>query len=139
MQSRKPQPAVSIRRIRAGETIVIAAGQQVPLDGRIQAGSSTLDESWLTGESMPASRSEGEMVYAGTINGTGVLTVEVTEEVQRTTFARVVQLVHRLQHQPARIQRIADRLEAWKASPVKTMLLGLGQPEALRAVAELVL
>jgi len=103
---------VPISEIQAGETIVIPAGQQVPLDGRIQSGSSTLDESWLTGESMPASRSEGEMVYAGTINGTGVLTVEVTEEVQRTTFARVVQLVHRLQHQPARIQRIADRLVA---------------------------
>ncbi|MFP6750755.1 MAG: heavy metal translocating P-type ATPase [Pirellulaceae bacterium] len=103
---------VPISDIQAGETIVIPAGQQVPLDGRIHEGRSTLDESWLTGESMPASRSEGDMVYAGTINGTGALTVVVTQVVERTAFARVVELVNRLQQQPARIQRIADRLVA---------------------------
>jgi Cu+-exporting ATPase len=103
---------VPISDIQVGETVVIPAGQQVPLDGRILEGTSALDQSWLTGESMPVSRSPGELVYAGTINGTGALTVEVTQRVEGTAFARVVELVNRLQQQPAPIQRIADRLVA---------------------------
>ena len=103
---------VSVADIQVGETIVIAAGQNIPLDGHIREGTSQLDESWLTGESMPVSRSEGEQVFAGTINGPGVLKVEVASRVEGTAFARVVELVNRLQQQPAPIQRLADRLVA---------------------------
>ena len=103
---------VSVADIQVGETLVIAAGQNIPLDGQIREGTSQLNESWLTGESMPVSRTVGEQVFAGTINGPGALQVEVTSRVEGTAFARVVELVNRLQQQPAPIQRIADRLVA---------------------------
>jgi Cu+-exporting ATPase len=101
---------VPVADVQVGETIIVPAGHNVSLDGRVTEGTSELDESWLTGESMPVSRSEGDLVYAGTINGSGALQVVVTSRVESTSFARVVELVNRLQQEPAPIQRLADRL-----------------------------
>ncbi len=100
-------------QVAIGETMVVRPGEKVPLDAEVLTGQSSLDESWLTGESIPADKGPGQRILAGTINGQGALTARVVHTVGETALAQVVLLVRHAQESKTEIQRLADRVVAW--------------------------
>ncbi|MCG8585959.1 MAG: cation-translocating P-type ATPase, partial [Pirellulales bacterium] len=102
-----------IDQIRVGEEIVVRPGDRVPLDAKIVEGQASVDESWLTGESMPRSKWEGDVVLAGTILRDRSVKAEVTKHVGDTALDHVIELVRRAQESRPEIQRVADRVVAW--------------------------
>jgi Cu2+-exporting ATPase len=107
------EQVVPVRSVVVGETVLIRPGERVPVDGEIIDGRSGLDESMLTGESRAVSKSSGDMVSAGTINGAGVLRVRATATLRDTALGRIIQLVEDAQSSRAPIQRLADRIVPW--------------------------
>ncbi len=95
-----------------GEIIVIRPGERIPLDGIVHEGVSTVDEAPITGESIPAVKTEGRPVFAGSINQRGRLTVEVSRRFQDTTLARITHMIEEAQHQRAPVQNAVDRFAA---------------------------
>jgi heavy metal translocating P-type ATPase len=96
----------------AGEMIVIRPGERIPVDGTVTKGSSYVDQSSITGESLPLEKTEQSKVFAGTINKNGVLEVSVERVGWDTTFGKIIQVVERAEKSKAPVQRIADRLAA---------------------------
>jgi Zn2+/Cd2+-exporting ATPase len=95
-----------------GDVVVVRPGERVPTDGRVVAGYSTLDQSPVTGESLPVEATEGSEVFAGSICGIGALEVEVGKPYQDTTLARVIRQVQQAQAAQGPAQRFADRFGA---------------------------
>ncbi len=111
---RDGQPVrVPVEAVVVGETIVIRPGEKVPLDARVLSGSSAVDQSWLTGESMPVDKEPGDEVLAGTINGQGALTAEVVRGADETALAQVIELVRHAQESKTEVGRLADRVVAY--------------------------
>jgi Cd2+/Zn2+-exporting ATPase/Cu+-exporting ATPase len=98
--------------LSAGEIIVIRPGEQIPVDGTVSKGSSYVDQSSITGESLPIEKTEQSKVFAGTINKNGVLEVSVERVGRDTTFGKIIQVVEQAEKSKAPVQRIADRLAA---------------------------
>ena len=96
--------------VLAGERFVVRSGASIPVDGVVRGGSSSVDESMLTGESRPVSKSAGAKVLAGTLNQDGMLTCEVTGVGDATLLAGIVRLVAEAQGSKAPIQRLADQV-----------------------------
>jgi Cu+-exporting ATPase len=94
--------------VKAGDVLVVRPGERAPVDGIVREGASTMDESMLTGESMPVEKSAGDAVFSGTINRTGAFTFEATRVGKETTLARIVDLVEKAQGSKAPIARLAD-------------------------------
>jgi Cd2+/Zn2+-exporting ATPase/Cu+-exporting ATPase len=103
---------VAVDAISAGETIVIRPGERIPVDGMVTKGSSFVDQSSITGESLPVEKVEHADVFAGTINKNGVLEVSVQRVGRDTTFGKIVQVVEEAEKSKAPVQRVADRLAA---------------------------
>jgi heavy metal translocating P-type ATPase len=95
-----------------GEVIVIRPGERIPVDGMVIKGSSYVDQSSITGESLPIEKTERSKVFAGTINKNGVLEVSVERVGRDTTFGKIIQVVEQAEKSKAPVQRIADRLAA---------------------------
>ncbi len=102
--------AVPPSQVAIGETIVVRPGEKVPLDATVSSGTSSVDQSWLTGESIPVEKSAGSEILAGTINGQGSLSAQVLRPAGQTALAQVVELVRRAQESKTEIQRLADRV-----------------------------
>ncbi|HOK55629.1 MAG TPA: HAD-IC family P-type ATPase, partial [Armatimonadota bacterium] len=100
---------VKVEDVKVGETVVIRPGEKVPLDGVVTSGSSSVDESAITGESVPREKSAGSVVYAGTINQRGSLEVRVTRLVGDDTLSRIIHLVEEAQAQKAPSQQFSER------------------------------
>jgi Cd2+/Zn2+-exporting ATPase/Cu+-exporting ATPase len=98
--------------LSAGEIIVIRPGERIPVDGTVAKGSSYVDQSSITGESLPIEKTEQGKVFAGTINKNGVLEVSVERVGRDTTFGKIIQVVEQAEKSRAPVQRIADRLAA---------------------------
>jgi Cd2+/Zn2+-exporting ATPase len=92
-----------------GDTLVVRPGERIVTDGIVTSGSSAVNQAPLTGESLPVSKSPGDPVYAGTINGLGALLVRVTKTVKDNTLASIIQLVEAAQAKKAPYQRAVDR------------------------------
>ncbi|HKT65375.1 MAG TPA: heavy metal translocating P-type ATPase [Burkholderia sp.] len=101
---------VPLAQVRVGTTVAIRPGERVPVDGRIVSGRSHIDESLITGESLPVPKDGGDPVTAGSINGEGALVVETTAIGAETTLARIIRLVESAQAEKAPIQRLVDRV-----------------------------
>ncbi|RKT99823.1 heavy metal translocating P-type ATPase [Burkholderia sp. Nafp2/4-1b] len=101
---------VPLAQVRVGTTVSIRPGERVPVDGRIVSGRSHIDESLITGESLPVPKDDGDPVTAGSINGEGALVVETTAIGAETTLARIIRLVESAQAEKAPIQRLVDRV-----------------------------
>jgi len=100
---------VGVDLVLPGMVIVVRPGEKIPLDGDVVAGRSTVNQAPVTGESLPADKSPGDEVFAGTINGRGALEVRVTRLRRDTTLARIIHLVERAQAQRAPAQAFVER------------------------------
>ncbi len=96
-----------------GESVLVRPGERVPLDGVISSGASAFDESPITGESVPAEKSAGDAVFAGTLNTTGLVELRVTALADGSMLARIVHLVEEAQAAKAPSQRFVDRFSRW--------------------------
>lgn len=105
--------SVPVTTVVAGDTILVRPGEKIPLDARVVSGVSSVDQSWLTGESIPVDKQPGDDVFAGTINGPAALTAQVTRPAGQTALAQVIELVRKAQEAKTRIGRLADRVVAW--------------------------
>ena len=103
---------VAVARLRVGDMLVVRAGERFAADGLVAQGESHVDESLVTGESLPVARGPGERVTGGAINGEGLLLVTVTAVGAESTLARIVRLVESAQEKKAPIQRLVDRVSA---------------------------
>jgi len=101
---------VLLRHVSVGAKILVKPGEKIPLDGEVVAGSSSLDESAITGESIPRDCLIGDEVFAGTQNLNGRLEIRVTKLASDTTLAKIVELVTKARQNPARAQRLIDRI-----------------------------
>ncbi|MET0067911.1 MAG: heavy metal translocating P-type ATPase [Candidatus Thiodiazotropha sp.] len=104
---------VPIRAVAVGDQVRVKPGERLPVDGVVLEGQSTLDESMLTGESQPVPKTSGDPVSAGTINGHGVLAIEVTGSLKNTALGRIIRLVEEAQGSKAPIQCLADQIVPW--------------------------
>ncbi len=104
---------VPIDRLRVADRVRVRPGEAVPVDGTVTEGSSAVDESMMTGESMPVEKSPGASVIGGTLNGTGALTIAASRIGGDTLLSRIVRLVAEAQRSRAPIQRLADGVAAW--------------------------
>jgi P-type Cu2+ transporter len=100
---------VPVGDLREGDVVLVRPGGSIPVDGVVRKGSSSLDESMITGESRPVKRGEGDPVIAGTINGEGSLRVEVTGTGEKTKLSGIMRLVADAQQSRSRAQHLADR------------------------------
>ncbi|WP_353563680.1 heavy metal translocating P-type ATPase [Longimonas sp.] len=97
--------------IDVGTTVRVRPGDAIPLDGTVVDGESTVDESSVTGESVPVDKSEGDEVYAGTTNASGSLDIQVTRAVHESTIARLIDMVEEAQSRQAPTQQLLERIE----------------------------
>src|SRR5581483_2670330 len=99
--------------IRAGDVVVVRPGARIPVDGEVVSGNSFVDQSTITGESMPVEKIGGTHVYAGTINQSGSLEVRTTGIGRDTAFGKIIKAVEEAEKSRAPIQRTADRLAGY--------------------------
>ena len=104
---------IALGLVAVGELLRVRPGEAVPVDGSVTEGHSTIDESMVTGESMPVSKSIGDIVIAGTINQTGAIAMRADKVGSDTMLARIVQMVADAQRSRAPIQRLADQVAGW--------------------------
>ncbi|MFO0754271.1 MAG: heavy metal translocating P-type ATPase [Thermodesulfovibrionales bacterium] len=101
---------VPIDEVVAGDIVSIRPGGRIPVDGEVVEGASTVDESMLTGESLPVEKSVGDTVYSGTVNKTGGFRLRAVKIGRETALAQIIRLVEEAQGSKAPIQRLADRI-----------------------------
>ncbi len=120
------QVEVPASQVQVGETVIVMHGEKVPVDGVVLAGTGAVDESSITGESVPAEKTGGENVYAGTIAVSGLLRVRVTGVGADTTLARIVHRVEEAQDAKGRTQRFMDRFAKVYTPAIMALSLGAG-------------
>jgi len=103
---------IALADVRSGDVAIVRPGERMPVDGVIREGRTHVDESLITGESLPVAKESGARVTAGSINGEGVIAVETTATGAETTLARIIRLVESAQAEKAPIQRLVDRVSA---------------------------
>ena len=139
---------VGVGEVQPGERVVVRPGERVPVDGRIVAGSSYVDESMVTGEPVPEVRAEGDEVVGGTVNKTGAFTFEATRVGGDTVLGQIVAMVEQAQASKPPIQSLVDRISGvvvWGAiglavAAIATWLgLGYGVDHALVVAASVLL
>lgn len=104
---------IPVEQVVHGDTVLVRPGEKVPVDGNITKGSSAIDESMVTGESIPVEKKIGDMVIGATINKTGTFEFEATRVGAETTLAQIVRLIEEAQGSKAPIQAFADRISSW--------------------------
>ena len=104
---------VPLDRVQPGDRLRVRPGERVPVDGVVAEGRSGLDESMITGESLPVEKGTGDAVLGGTVNGTGSFVMQAQRVGAETVLARIVAMVAEAQRSRAPIQRLADRVSAW--------------------------
>lgn len=104
---------IAVDSIVAGDTVLVSPGEKVPVDGTVVTGHSYVDQSRITGESMPAEKTEGASAYAGSINQMGALEIRVERVGRDTSYGRIVEAVEHAEQTRAPVQRLADRLAGY--------------------------
>ncbi|MDH3978424.1 MAG: heavy metal translocating P-type ATPase, partial [Gammaproteobacteria bacterium] len=103
---------VPVDQVRSDDHVIIRPGERVPVDGKVLDGLSEMDESLLTGESLPVNKLPGDTVTGGAINGTGLLTVQATMVGEDSTLSRIIRMVENAQSGKAPVQRLVDKISA---------------------------
>jgi P-type Cu2+ transporter len=106
---------IPVEQVKPGEWLRVLPGEKIPVDGMVIAGTTTVDEAMLTGEFVAAVKTTSDIVRAGTINQSGVITVEVTGIGQDTTLAKIINLVETAQTRKAPVQQLADTIAGYFA------------------------
>jgi Cu+-exporting ATPase len=117
---------VDAASLAPGDEIVVRPGERIAADGTVVAGTSSVDEALLTGESLPVDKAEGSPAYAGTLNHVGALTVRVARAGADTALARIARAVEDAQGNKAPIARLADRVSAWFVPAVLVVAAATG-------------
>ncbi|MBT2764909.1 heavy metal translocating P-type ATPase [Paenibacillus sp. ISL-20] len=104
--------SVSISKLEIGDLILVKPGELIPADGKIYRGSSSVNQASITGESVPVDKSVGDEVFTGTLNGEGVLYIEVTQSAESTLFAKIIKLVEEAENEVPESQRFIKRFES---------------------------
>jgi cation-transporting ATPase V len=115
---------VPTQHVRVGDMLRIRPGEKIPVDGVVVAGAAAVDESMLTGESIPLDKAPGDRVAGATVDRDGVLTIEATAVGADTALAQIVRLVDEAQNSKAPVQALADRIAAWFVPAVLAIALG---------------
>ena len=134
---------VPIDALRAGDRVLVRPGEKIPADGRVEEGSSYVDEAMITGEPVPVAKHAGDTLTGGTLNGSGSLTLQVVHAGADTVLARIIRMVEQAQGARLPIQALVDRVTSWfvpavMAAALATFLawLALGpQPAISHALA----
>ena len=103
---------VPLAEVQLGERVRLRPGERVPVDGVVESGSASIDESMLTGEPIPVAKKEGDLVLGGTVNATGSVIVRATAVGQESVLARVTRLLEDAMAAKPRFQRTVDRVAA---------------------------
>jgi len=114
---------VPVENLRIGDMILVKAGENVPMDGRVEQGTSQVNQAPITGESVPVAKTAGDEVFAGSINGEGTLTLAVTRLAEDNTLSRIIALVEEAQSVRAPSQRLIDRFASWYTPAVMVLAL----------------
>ena len=107
------EEVVAVDQLRVGDVVVIKPGSKVPMDGTVTSGNSSVDESMLTGESIPIEKQVSDEVIGGSINYNGVLYVEITRTGEDTTLSKIIKLIEDAQGKKAPIAKIADKVAGY--------------------------
>jgi Cu+-exporting ATPase len=114
---------VPVEQVRVGDTLLVRPGEKIPVDGRVIAGRSTVDESMVTGESLPVEKGEGAELIGATLNQQGLLYMQATKVGADTLLAGIIRLVEQAQGSKAPIQRLADRVSSFFVPAVLAIAL----------------
>ncbi len=109
----KKEVSIPIEEVKVGDVVIVKPGQKIPVDGIILSGYSAVDESMITGESIPAEKKKGDLVVGATINKTGTFTFRATKVGADTALAQIIKLVEEAQGSKAPIQKLADKVSAY--------------------------
>jgi len=112
---------VSVEDVRLGETVLVKPGEKIPVDGTVVSGYSAVNQAAITGESMPAEKTKGDQVFAGTMNGNGALEIKTEKIAEDTTISHIIHLVEEAQEKRAPIQNIADRFTTYFVPFISTL------------------
>ncbi len=115
---------IPVEEVRPRDVVLVRPGEKVPVDGEIVEGTSTLDESMVTGESLPVSKGPGDLVVGATINQTGAFRFRATRVGADTVLAQIIRLVEQAQSSKAPIQRLADTVAGWFVPVVIFVAIG---------------
>lgn len=111
--------------MKPGDTVLVRAGEKIPVDGRIVGGQASVNEASITGESLPKDKGDGDEVFAGTLLASGALDIETARVGGDTTFSRIIALVESAEAEQAPVQRLADKVAAWLIPVVLVFLVGV--------------
>ncbi len=103
---------VDVDALRIGDRVLVKSGEKIPLDGRVLQGQSAVDESMLTGESIPVEKGEGDLVYGATVNQQGTLTIEITKTSENSVLAQIARVMEEAQQKKAPIQKLVDKISS---------------------------
>lgn len=104
---------IPVDQVKEGDLVIVKPGERIPVDGVITQGSTSIDESMLTGESLPTEKNKGDEVFSGTVNKHGSFQFKVTKTGANTMLAQIVKLIEEAQGEKAPIQRFADRISGY--------------------------
>jgi len=116
---------VAVEALQIGDIVIVLPGAHIPVDGELCEGRSSVDESSLTGESMPVTKTVGDPLFAGTLNQSGGIELRVTKRAEDSTLARMVRLVAEAQAEKSKTQRFLERAEQYYATGVILFTIGV--------------
>lgn len=116
---------IATAEVVLGATIQVQPGERVPLDGKVSAGRTSIDQAPITGESVPVDKAAGDPVYAGSVNQQGMIEVEVTAAAGDTTLARIARAIREAQSQQAPTERFVDAFSRWYTPIVVLLAIGI--------------
>ncbi len=132
---------VPVAELAPGDRVLVRPGERIPVDGVIEIGNAAVDESALTGESMPVDKSPNDKVFAGTLNQMGALEIRADKVGPSSTLGRIIQIIYEAQRNKGRTQRVADRFAQYFTPAILAICIGVwfGTHELIRVMSVLVI